>query len=150
MKRRFSFEVLLVILLLGSGLAMYFWGFHNSLDARFYYSQGESLRFFEGLTTVEVEKYKRQEIFDFLFIAAYSGLFVRVLGLLFPKKLLLKSLGLVPGVLDVIETVTIMLVLLGIVPLAPLGLGFVTGAKWVASGLVLLFVAVASVRRKFI
>ncbi len=134
--------------LLVSGLAIHFCGFGGPLDMKFYYSENEAIRFFGGLTGVEVTTYLRHELFDFLFLICYSALLYRTLKHLFPDQSFYRVLGIAPGVFDLIETSTITLILIGVIPAAPTWLGFMTCAKWTTFIVVASVIGIQFLRRK--
>jgi hypothetical protein len=106
------------------------------LDARFFYSANDVSRFFAELPPGRAGVYLEHQLLDLLFLSSYSVLSFSLAGFLFPGPSKLKSLALVPGVFDLIETSSIIAILLG----APIGLfagwlGFATCLKWSSGGL---------------
>jgi len=104
----------------------------GALDTRFYYSDGEALRFMESLLPLEVFNYYRGEAIDLLvYIPIYVSLFWFSLRKLYPTRLY-HWLALIPLVTDVYETVNILLFLALEKPLLPL-MGVATMIKWTSA-----------------
>lgn len=99
------------------------------LDSRFYYSPDTAIDFIQGLSDDESRRYLISEILDLFFILAYSNTLV----FFFKKFGLSKGAALVPGVLDFLETVLIVLCLSGYLSPARVPfLGLLTLLKWIS------------------
>ncbi|MBO9666310.1 MAG: hypothetical protein J7501_05805 [Bdellovibrio sp.] len=123
------------------------WGSQKSLDIRLYYTAADAKSFFAELSPAETAAYIRHELFDLAFIGTYSLLFFFWLQRLFPQKKLFVALGFVPGLLDFIETTSILGVLLQGLQEPPLWLGTVTFLKWFGSICVLVLLIFGGLRR---
>jgi len=110
------------------------------LDARFYYSATEASGFFAALSPAKAHLYLKHQLLDLLFLSSYSVLSFSVVEVLFPKSLRMKIFAIVPGVFDLIETGSIIAILLGAPTTIFAGwLGFATLLKWV-TGCLLIFI----------
>lgn len=113
-------------------------GFH-SLDTRFYYSAAEATRYFSELSPAQHDGYVLHEIYDLVFMIAYSALFFFLLEEAYPKRPSVKWVGLVPYVFDFAETSGILICLkFGVKPFIASALGVMTALKWISVLAILL------------
>ena len=144
--RNFFQESVAFLFLVISAVGMRIWGSQISLDAKFYYTSAEAKVFFEGLSSEEVQSYLRNELLDLCFLSGYTVFFFLLAQRLFSKTSRLKWLVLVPGSLDLIETLTIVCILQKFYfNQVPVWLGFVTCGKWSTGLGITLF----CIQRKF-
>ena len=122
------------------GIAMLIWGSLDSLDVRLYYSAEEARSFFQGLSEAQRRAYLRNEIFDMGFMTTYSFLFLCLFQRFCQAYSRFSWVAFVPGILDVVETGSIIAVLVGVLKETPSWLGVVTCLKWVTGAVFLLFI----------
>jgi hypothetical protein len=108
----------------------------NKLDVRFYYSVIEAQEFFNRLSIQEIRRYFFGELFDLFFILNYSALSFLLFRSYFSKKE--KWVLFLPGLIDVVETGSILLKLKGH-QISLFLLSLSTLAKWSSGVLVLVF-----------
>jgi hypothetical protein len=134
-----EFWCVVVIVLLA--MMVQIWGSQKSLDVRLYYTAGEAKSFLNELSPSEISAYVRHECFDLAFIATYSLLLFLWLRRLLPHNKYLLTLAFIPGVLDFIETTTILVILLRAPLEPPSWLGLMTLLKWLSTlGVLFLFI----------
>lgn len=115
------------------------------LDSRFYYSAETASAFFHGLSADESGRYLLSEILDLLFIMSYTS----TLALVFRRFSLSKVSAFVPGTLDLIESIPIVLCLMGWLKIESLPfLGILTLAKWSSVGIVGGYAVIRTVLRR--
>lgn len=124
-------------------------GVSNTLDVRFYYTFEEAVTFFISLSDETGFRYLVKELLDLVYICLYSGLFKRgIRHFIFPNYPKL-FISLIPGLLDVIETLSIIFVLIGFASFDVLTiLGFVTCLKWSSALLIISLIIFGWVRSK--
>ena len=127
---------ILFLLLIGIGAAMRWLGPSDSLDAHFYYTSEYAQIFLTQQSAEEANAYFINELIDLSFLATYSALFF----LLFRRYGGSKRswLAFIPGIFDLIETVTILSLLRGWATVVPWWLGFATALKWVTATLAIV------------
>ncbi len=108
-----------------SGIPMLMIGLKQTLDVRLFYSHAEAMSWLTSLSESQRADYLLNEYLDLGYLLGYTGMFFVLLG----------PLGLIPGILDLIETVPIILHLNHMMDL-PAFLGIVSGVKWI-SGVVI-------------
>jgi hypothetical protein len=126
--------VVLALIAAVCGISMLLIGPSHTLDVRLFYSQSEAHEWLASLTQAERSNYLTTEFFDVAYTLSYSAIFYLILG----------PIGLVPGILDLIETIPIILHLKNGNDL-PAFLGTVSGIKWITG-----IVAFGFVVRKFV
>jgi hypothetical protein len=140
-----SAEVTSVIVLILTGLSMHLWGTVNILDAKFFYTATEADTFFRSLDPSQWQAYLINEALDLVFLTSYSLLFF----FLARKVYFVKSrLAFIPGVFDLFETATIVMILLNKAWSPPVWLGYVTCFKWVTGVNVVIWLFVGYAFRK--
>ncbi len=92
----------------------------KTLDVRLFYSREEAYQWLTSLTEIQRSDYLITEYFDIVYTLSYSIIFFLVLG----------PLGLIPGILDLIETIPIIFHLRTGSDL-PAQIGFISGFKWI-------------------
>ncbi|MEK6628154.1 MAG: hypothetical protein AABY53_05970, partial [Bdellovibrionota bacterium] len=103
----------------------------NTLDARFYYSGLEAVQYFKSLSDKDSYRYLVTEVFDLSFIITYTALLFLSLKRLVYKSQKVKYLAFIPGIFDLVETSTIISVLLGKISIeSHPWLGLITAMKW--------------------
>lgn len=100
--------VLLITSLILTGAIMLMLGPADKLDGRFYYSAEEAEAYLKGLTLVERGFYLYGESLDFWFMTNYSWLLFLGFRFFSAPTSSFKYLAFFPGVLDFIETISIM------------------------------------------
>lgn len=120
------------------GTAIFIFGHGQILDAKFFYSGEFAQLYFSLLSPDQASAYLRGAILDLIFIHFYSSLiwleFARLVG-----QSKLRVVALTPAALDLIETISIIMILLtGKTPSNLDWLGFVTAAKWTTGAVVFL------------
>ncbi len=142
MARRIVYDRQAAKLLLGVvliALAMVSFGHNDILDARFYYSGEFAELYFSLLSPEQARSYIRTGILDLIFIHFYSSLIWHEFTKLdaTPK---FRKLALTPSLLDLFETLSILLILLtGVIPQDLNWLGFLTASKWSTGGMVFVW-----------
>ncbi|MFM6928302.1 MAG: hypothetical protein ACKOX6_07550 [Bdellovibrio sp.] len=147
--KSFKKEFWLLTLIIMLVIMVQLWGSQKALDVRLYYSALEAQDFFASLSLSEVNAYLRHELFDLVFIFAYSYLLLLQIRRVYKPGLITTAFALTPGFFDLLETSTILGVLIGWVQ-SPSWLGAITFMKWLASTLVLLAILFGWVRKQFI
>lgn len=104
-------------------------GLKKTLDVRLFYSLEEAYSWLSSLTPAQRADYLLNEYLDVGYLIGYSGIFFLLTG----------PIGLIPGVLDLFETIPIILHLKFGIGL-PFFLGFVSGMKWIAGVIVGLMI----------
>ena len=105
------------------------------LDERFYYSGAEARALFQGYSEGEVRRYFFNELLDLALIATYSWGLLILLHHKFPGSPLLAKLSLLTGLMDLTETLSVIGLLTGLMPMGVLdGLGIITALKWSLGG----------------
>lgn len=126
------------------GITMHILSPTHKLDVRPYYSILEAEEFFHRLSPSEVSNYFLGELLDLIFILNYT-----LLSIHFFKPLLTGNLGTIlflPGLLDLVETGSILLKLKGHQISLSL-LSYSTSGKWCA-GLMVFFVVIYRIFRR--
>lgn len=130
-------EIWLLILIVFLVTMVQLWGSQKALDVRLYYSALEAQDFFAGLSSAEVNAYIRHELFDVAFIFTYSYLLLLQIRRVYKPSLMMTGIAVLPGIFDLIETSTILTVLMGWIE-APAWLGAITFVKWMTAAVSLL------------
>lgn len=128
MKNKKTFVFFLLVAAL-SGIPMLMIGLPKTLDVRLFYSHAEAMSWLTSLSESQRADYLLNEYLDLGYLFGYSGMFFLLAG----------PVGIVPGILDLIETVPIILHLKFGYAL-PVFLGFVSGIKWISGALVGMFI----------
>lgn len=118
-------------------------GSPDILDTKFYYTGAEATKFFSSLSDKAAFHYLVNQFFDLGFIVVYTVLLFLSLKRVFYKVPSIKFFAIVPAGFDLFETKTVIECLMTTGPIAKscLWLGYVTSAKWITGGfLLLLFV----------
>jgi hypothetical protein len=126
-KNRLIVLFALVAALCGTFMLMI--GPEKTLDVRLFYSQEEAYDWLSTLTSNQRAYYIVNEFLDIVYTISYSMIFFLVLG----------PMGLIPGILDLIETVPIILHLQTGSEL-PSQLGIVSGFKWITGVITVILV----------
>ncbi len=126
-KKTFVFFLLIAAV---CGSFMLSLGLKKTLDVRLFYSLDEAYSWLSSLTPAQRADYLLNEYLDVGYLLGYTGIFFLLIG----------PIGLIPGALDLLETVPIILHLKFDVPL-PFFLGFVSGIKWIAGVTVGMMIA---------
>lgn len=115
-------------------------GSADILDAKFFYTGAEATKFFTALSDKAAFHYLVNEFFDLGFIVVYTAILFLSLKRVFYKVPSIKFFAIVPAGLDFFETKTVIECLMTNGPIAKtcLWLGYVTSAKWVTGGFLLL------------
>lgn len=121
--------IVLAFVAAACGISMLIIGPSHTLDVRLFYSQAEAHEWLTSLTQAQRGDYLITEFFDVAYTLSYSAIFYLVLG----------PLGLIPGILDLIETIPIILHLLNGSTL-PSMLGMISGIKWISGIVAFIFV----------
>jgi hypothetical protein len=100
-----------VFLLVALGGVMLCLGLHDSLDAHFYYSATEADTYFSSLSPRLRHLYLKTELIDLAFLTTYSWIFWTLAGRYFSRSY--RWMAFVPGIFDLIETSSIILILSG-------------------------------------
>ncbi len=122
--------IVLFLLLACVGIPMLMIGPPHSLDVRLYYSHAEAMQWFDSLIYDEKTNYLINECLDLIYIAVYTGIFLILNG----------KWGVIPGIIDLMETIPIILFLKNGNEL-PEYLGIISMAKWIA-GVVFIVLSV--------
>lgn len=134
-----------MVSLILTGIFMHILSPPNKLDVRFYYSVTEAKDFFNHLSLHEIRNYFFGELLDLFFILNYSALSFLLFQSYFSKKE--KWVLFLPGLVDVVETGSILLTLKGHqISLFLLSLSTLT--KWCSGIVVLLFLLYKAFQRK--
>lgn len=112
----------------------------GALDGKLFYTPEQAISTFAAYTPEQWAAYFWMSCVDLIFIGVYTSLLVRVGKRLKTPRVLMWA----PGVLDLIETGTLMAVHLGARGLLELPLGFVTLAKWAVSAVAISAVALSA------
>ena len=118
-------------------------GSSDILDTKFYYTGAEATKFFSSLSNKAAFHYLVNEFFDLGFIVVYTAILFLSLKRVFYKVPNIKFFAILPAGLDFFETKTVIECLMANGPIAKncVWLGYVTSAKWITGGfLLLLFV----------
>ena len=115
-------------------------GSSDILDARFYYTGAEATKFFSSLNNKAVFHYLMNEFFDLGFIVVYTVILFLSLKRIFYKVPNIKYFAILPAAFDFFETKTIIECLMASGSRGPSvsWLGYVTSAKWITGGFLLL------------
>ena len=144
---RLEFCLIVALILIGGWMLI--WGSSGSLDMKFYYSADEARRFLYGLSASEAANYLRNEWVDLGFLSTYSALFFVLARRFYPSKPILHFWAIVPGLFDLIETVTIIWLLLYWKAVAPPAwLGVMTCLKWLSGASISLLILAAMIRSR--
>lgn len=117
----------LVVLLVFVGLMMHFLDPHDVLDIRFFYTSSQANNYLRGLNDFKARSYLFKETLDLLFFTTYSLLFFLLARRFYFRK---AWLALLPGLFDLIETTTIIFLLINRTQESPVWLGYATCLKW--------------------
>ncbi len=123
----------LAVLLGLIGLVMHIWGPDDELDIKFFYTSVQANNFLQGLSASQAGAYLLNEIMDLLFLSTYSLLFFFLARRFYFRK---TWMALVPGFFDLIETTTIIFLLINRSWAPPHWLGYATSLKW-TTGIIL-------------
>lgn len=136
-----TFTILLIL-----GTLMHLVGPPDSLDMMLFYRAEDAQVLLQSFNDSDSRAYVLNEGLDLVFLGTYSFLFFLLAGRLFPRQIWLRWLSLLPGLFDLIETVTSLCLLLtsGLRP--PEWLGFITCLKWISGAGVLIFIGASLVR----
>ncbi len=115
---------LLAFIALVCGIAMLMIGPPSTLDVRLFYSNEEAYKWLASLTENQRSDYLINEYLDIAYTTSYSLIFFLILG----------PWGIIPGTLDLFETIPIILHLRNGSELLPM-MGIISGSKWI-SGMV--------------
>ena len=140
-------EFWLISSLILFGALIHFWGSRETLDAKFYYSSAEAKFFFQNLNQDEIRSYLRNELFDIGFIFIYSALFFTLFKRHCPVYSRFSFFALMPGAFDLLETITIIAVLIGILEEPPAWLGVATCLKWATGAIFIIFSTFHSIKQ---
>lgn len=122
-------------------------GITNNLDVRKFYWGSEAISYLLSLTPDESQRYLTKEYFDLFFILSFSSLFFLLMVRFFPRIKYLWLLALLPGFFDLIETGTIISLLMTQKYPRPLDwLGLVTAVKWLLAYLVMIIIVVGGLK----
>ena len=133
--------VLNVGALIGVLVLMKWLGPKASLDAQIYYTGNEARDFLKGLSEGQSYAYFINELLDILFIFLYSFLAFFSVKRLFKTFAMAPWIALIPGVLDFVETTTILFILkLGDTLNLLDSLGVITFLKWGSGALLVILV----------
>ena len=115
-------------------------GSPDILDTKFYYTGAEATKFFSTLSNKAAFHYLVNEFFDLGFIVVYTAILFLSLKRVFYKVPNIKFFAILPAGLDFLETKTVIECLMANGPIAKncVWLGYVTSAKWMAIGFLLL------------
>ena len=127
---------ILAMSLILTGIFMHILSPPNKLDVRLFYSVIEAQEFFHRLSIHEIKNYFFGELLDLFFILNYSALSFLLFQSYFSKKE--KWVLFLPGLLDLVETGSILLTLKGH-QISLFLLSLSTLAKWCSGVLVLVF-----------
>lgn len=134
MKTKNKIILVLILIAMVCGISMLVIGPHGTLDTKLFYSQSEAYRWLTSLTPEQRSAYLLNEYLDMGYLLAYTGIFILVLG----------PIGFIPGILDLVENVPIILYLLKGSEL-PVFLGIISGVKWI-SGVIVFGLVVRKLR----
>lgn len=154
MSRKFKFfnkkRALLSALMLCLISGMVFWGPHNTLDVKLYYSGDEARALFAGLDAAESRHYFINELFDLLFIITYTAFLLSSVRHVFARRRIFWSLlAFLPGAFDWVETTSVLYILKAGEPFSLLDyLGIATCLKWTLGALVSVLLLGEIWRRK--
>lgn len=139
----------LVVLTALVGVVMLCLGVRGSLDMRPYYSFQEASNYFNHLSVEMSYAYLIKEFLDLGLIALYSGLFKRgVRKFIFPNPPKL-FIFLIPGFFDLIETVSIILILKNLISHSILGiLGVISLLKWTSGATLFALISYKWIKSK--
>jgi hypothetical protein len=135
---------ILMVILFFTGIGMHLLSPKNKLDVRLYYSVSEAEEFFSQLGPTESHNYRVGEILDLFFILNYSLICFLAFDSFFPGKW--RYVLFLPGLMDLVETISILLKLKGHQISLSL-LSYSTTGKW-AAGVALLFVLIYQIFRR--
>jgi hypothetical protein len=139
---------ILLVLIVVLDVAMMTLGPRATLDMKLYYTGEQARSLLSSFDAHEGNTYFINELFDLVFISAYSSLFFFGLRKAFPKSRIAGPIALVPGFFDVIETSFILYALRTQGPHPFFDwLGVATFLKWTTGSLVNLTMIVGSIRK---
>ena len=115
-------------------------GSTDILDAKFFYTGAEATKFFSSLSNKAAFHYLVNEFFDLGFIVVYTAILFLSLKRVFYKVPNIKFFAILPAGLDFFETKTVIDCLMANGPIAKnyVWLGYVTSAKWITGGFLML------------
>lgn len=120
---------------------MHLWGAEEILDTKLFYTAAQAESFLRSLEPSQWQAYLLNQVLDLGFLSSYSFLFFFLARKYDFKK---TWLAFVPGVFDLIETTTIIFLLLNKSWSPPVWLGAATCLKWVTGGIVLISIMIRS------
>ncbi|MES2527552.1 MAG: hypothetical protein V4598_10710 [Bdellovibrionota bacterium] len=120
-----------------SGIPMLMIGLKQTLDVRLFYSHAEAMSWLTSLSESQRADYLLNEYLDLGYLLGYTGMFFLLAG----------PLGLIPGILDLIETVPIILHLNHMMEL-PTFLGTISGVKWISGVMVGVLILMKFIGRR--
>ncbi len=112
-------------------------GPNDTLDVTLFYSRDEAYTWLKSLTENQRSAYLLKEYLDIGYLLSYTAIFTLILG----------PIGLVPGILDLMETVPIILHLRNGFEL-PAFLGFISGIKWIAGVIAFIMIVKEFTKRR--
>jgi hypothetical protein len=143
--KKWAFEIVLLALLSTCGASMLIFGESPTLDRKFSYTHEEAVALMAAKSPEAIGRYKLHEVLDTFFLVLYSAFSCALLKRNTTNSKLM-SLGLLPGIFDLLETWTILGVLYQQFPL-PLWLGTLTTIKWLCAYGVIGFIVILSVKK---
>jgi hypothetical protein len=137
-----EFKILLYLIVVG--IFMLAFRVSPTLDIKFYYTVPEAKDLLTSLSVADTNNYGIHELFDILYLIGY-GMLSFALMLRVSSHSILLWFSILPSVMDLIETVTILGVLHESI-CVPGWLGFVTALKWTLGGVVVVVLVVGYFR----
>jgi len=148
-RRSIPAEIYFVVLMILAVAGMRIWGTSETLDPKFYYTGQQARDFFAGQSPVQAYKYLHNELFDLGFLCSYTILLFLLYRRVFTADSYVTLIAFLPGIFDLVETSTIIQVLLKrFVDEAPTWLGITTCLKWSTAGVAILFLAFGFVKHR--
>lgn len=127
------------------GLSMHVLGPDNVLDTELFFTASEADTFIRGLGIQNMRAYFVNEIVDLLFLVTYSVLFFLLARRYYFRK---TWLTFIPGIFDLIETTTIILLLQNKSYASPIWLGYVTCLKWTTGSIAVTAIVAGFIRQR--
>ncbi len=115
-------------------------GVHGTLDVHFFYTHAEALSWLTSLSPEMTKAYYLNELFDLLFISSYS----------FAAWVILqKKWAFLPGIMDLIETLSILCYLsFPSIDRVFFILCFITALKWMTGGVLVILIILKLNKKK--
>jgi hypothetical protein len=137
---------LVILAIVTCGVMAYFFLPKGALDGRFYYNQTQAQQFLSNLDRESQHLYLLNEILDLFLISSYSLAFLLILKQLYTNREVI-FFALLPGLLDFVETGTILYLLISSeFQQTPSWLGVVTTLKW-STGIGVVFFITTGLRK---